>query len=204
MNTLVLPPSDSSRRTIISWKSCTPSFAFRFRLPVTVRALSELPTSIPAAEIIDSTSRSRLTEKSPSIKARSAPDLSRSEEKRPPSSTPSASTMIDFPEPVSPVSRLSPRSNSTCRLSINAIFEMFNKASIVQILKPAKHQEPGALLIVQQKWKSRRQEQAQEAGQKGRSNAAPRLILITPSTCGPEAYSDSRNHPSRKNRSRLD
>src|SRR5690348_3607379 len=69
-------------------------------------------------------------EKSPSMNALRSLLLTISEAKRPPMSTPSASTMIDLPEPVSPVSRFNPRSNSTRSSSIRAMFEMLSSVSI--------------------------------------------------------------------------
>ena len=52
--------------------------------------------------------------------ARSAPVRITSEEAFAPSSNPSASIRMDFPAPVSPVSKFSPAANSTTTLSMTA------------------------------------------------------------------------------------
>ena len=89
------------------------------------RMISSFVGSKPAFSSSASSSAFGVTENRPSIEPRSVPDLSNSLVNLPPISTPSASTMIDFPDPVSPVSRLSPLSNSTCISSIRAMLEMF-------------------------------------------------------------------------------
>src|SRR5688500_19508 len=61
---------------------------------------------------------------SASMVAPSVPVLTRSADARPPSSSPTASTRIDFPAPVSPVSAVNPGSSSTSTASITARLRM--------------------------------------------------------------------------------
>src|SRR5215216_6002574 len=65
-----------------------------------------------------------------SIVAPSSPVRTRSADARPPRSRPTASTRIDLPAPVSPVSTLKPGSNSTSTASITARFRMRRKRSM--------------------------------------------------------------------------
>jgi hypothetical protein len=89
------------------------------------RIINSFAGARPAFSSNASNSGFGVTENSPSIDPRSVPDFNSSLVNLPPISTPSASTMIDLPDPVSPVSRLRPFSNSTCRSSIKAMLEMF-------------------------------------------------------------------------------
>jgi len=61
-----------------------------------------------------------VTSKMPETRARSAPARIMSEEARPPKRRPRASTTIDLPLPVSPVSRFRPRWKRTRRRSMTA------------------------------------------------------------------------------------
>src|ERR1700754_102822 len=107
MKILLRPVAESSRRTISSSPFCSPEFSSRV-----------------------SSCGFRVKENNPSIDPRSAPDFSSSLVKRPPIRTPSASTMIDFPDPVSPVSKFNAPSNSTRRSSISAMLEMLRSCGI--------------------------------------------------------------------------
>src|ERR1700751_5195967 len=62
--------------------------------------------------------------------ARASPVRTRSDDARAPRSRPTASTRIDLPAPVSPVSTLNPVSNSTSTASITARLRMRRKRSI--------------------------------------------------------------------------
>src|SRR5258705_13437628 len=64
------------------------------------------------------------------MEPRVAPDFSKSAENLPPISTPRASTMIDFPDPVAQERRLRPLSNSTRNSSISAMLDIFRSCSI--------------------------------------------------------------------------
>src|SRR6185369_1122178 len=86
--------------------------------------------STPVSSKIRSRFLDRSTIKSPSICAESSPSFIRSDETRSPVRAPSESTMIDLPEPVSPVKRLSPRPNSISTSSIRATRFIFRRLSI--------------------------------------------------------------------------
>src|SRR6476661_3952423 len=68
-------------------------------------------------------------ENNPSMRASSRPSFMRSAETRSPVRAPRLSTMIDLPEPVSPVSRLRPGPKSSSSRSINAIFSILRSES---------------------------------------------------------------------------
>jgi len=76
--------------------------------------------SMPAPARIALNSSSSGTSKMPEIRARSAPVRIMSADARPPNSRASASTTMDLPEPVSPVSRFRPRWKRTRRCSMTA------------------------------------------------------------------------------------
>src|SRR6185369_17075762 len=107
MKILLRPLIASSRRMISSSPFCKPEFSSRV-----------------------SSCGFGVNENNPSIEPRSAPDFSSSLVNRPPIKTPSASTMIDLPDPVSPVSRFNAPSNSTRRSSISAMLEILRSCSI--------------------------------------------------------------------------
>ena len=72
-----------------------------------------VPSSNPSSPRSSASSGSRLVSNVAATSARSAPGRTISALPRPPSANPSASTRIDFPAPVSPVSAVSPAPNST-------------------------------------------------------------------------------------------
>ena len=71
------------------------------------------------------------TEKTPEMRARSVPVRTTSAEARPPNRSPSESTMIDLPLPVSPVNRFRPVWNRSRRRSTTAKFSTCNSTSIL-------------------------------------------------------------------------
>src|SRR5688572_29661133 len=71
-----------------------------------------------------STSAPAASSNSASMVAASVPVLTRSADARPPRRRPTASTRIDFPAPVSPVSAVNPGSSSTSTASITARLRM--------------------------------------------------------------------------------
>src|SRR5262245_12078014 len=75
-------------------------------------------------------SRPSAASKIASMVARGSPVRMRSAEARAPRSRPTASTRMDFPAPVSPVSTLNPGSNSTSTASITARLRMRRKRSM--------------------------------------------------------------------------
>src|SRR5215813_3451149 len=75
-------------------------------------------------------SRPEGSSKIASIVAWASPVRTRSAEVRAPRSSPTASTRMDFPAPVSPVSTLNPGSNSTSTASMTARLRMRRKRSM--------------------------------------------------------------------------